>query len=132
MNNSKIQSELLKDECDWIDFTMNIPHASHMGGVWERMIRSARNALSAVLINHGVRLDDELLRTLIVEAEAIFNKRPLTLVDTRSTDSHIPLSPNNIFTSKVNIIMPPPGQFVREHLYCHCRWRRVQYLANHF
>jgi len=59
MNNSKIHSELLKDECDWIDFTMNLPHAFHMGSVWERMIRSARNALSALFINHGDRLDDE-------------------------------------------------------------------------
>ena len=96
------------------------------------MIRSAQNALSALLINHGDRLDDELLSTLIVEAEAIVNSRLLTLVDTRSTDSHIPLSPSNILTSKVNIIMPPPGQFVRDDLYCYRRWRRVQYLANQF
>ncbi|KAK2153469.1 hypothetical protein LSH36_296g04031 [Paralvinella palmiformis] len=45
MNNSKIRSKLLKDECDWIDFTANIPRASHSGGVRERMIRSACNTL---------------------------------------------------------------------------------------
>ena len=93
MNNSKIQSELLKDECNWIDFIMNVPHAFHMGGVWERIIRSARNALFALLMNHGDRLDDELLRTLIVEVEARVNNRPLTLVDTNSIDSHISPEP---------------------------------------
>jgi len=60
------------------------------------MIRSARNALSALLINHGDSLDDELLRTLLVEAEAIVNSRPLTLADTRSLDSPILLSPSQI------------------------------------
>jgi len=44
MDNRKIQSELLKGECYWIDFTMNVPHPSHMGGLWERMIRSAPTA----------------------------------------------------------------------------------------
>ena len=54
---------------------MNVPHASHIRGVCERIIRSARNALSALLINHGDRLHYEFLRTLIVEAEAIINNR---------------------------------------------------------
>ena len=132
MNHDKIRSELLKDECDWINFCMNVPHASHMGGVWERMIRCARNALSALLVTHGDRLDDELLRTLLIEAEAIVNSRPLTYVDTRSPDSPIPLSPSQLLTLKTKAIMPPPGNFVREYLYGHRRWRRVQYLANEF
>lgn len=33
---------------------------------------------------------------------------------------------------KSTIILPPPGQFVREDLYLQKRWRRVQYLANEF
>ena len=40
MKSERISRELLKDSCDWIIFKMNPPHASHMGGVWERMIRS--------------------------------------------------------------------------------------------
>ena len=96
------------------------------------MIRSARNALSGLLIAHGDQLDDESLRTLLVEAEAIVNSRPLTYVDTQSPDSPIPLSPSQILTLKTKIVMPPPGRFVREDLYCRRRWRRVQYLANEF
>jgi hypothetical protein len=132
LDGGKIHTTLLKDGCDWITFNMNVPHASHMGGVWERMIRSARNALSALLIAHGDQLNDELLRTLLVEAECIINSRPLTYVDTSSADSPIPLSPNQILTLKTKAVMPPPGKFVRQDVYCHRRWRRVQYLADEF
>ena len=132
MDNDMVRQELLKDNCDWITFKMNIPHSSHMGGVWERMIRSARNALTALLVTHGHRLDDELLRTLMVEAEAIVNSRPLTYTDVSSTSSLEPLSPSHILTLKSKVVLPPPGIFQRADIYCHRRWRRVQYLANEF
>ena len=45
----KIVCELQSHDCDWFSFRMNTPSASHMGGVWERQIRSARNVLSALL-----------------------------------------------------------------------------------
>ena len=32
MNRDKIRQALLKDSCDWINFKMNVPQASHMGG----------------------------------------------------------------------------------------------------
>jgi hypothetical protein len=38
MDKDKIAHELLKGNCDWITFDMNIPNASHMGGNWEGMI----------------------------------------------------------------------------------------------
>ena len=49
-----------------------------MGGSWERMIRGVRNVLTALLDAHGSQLDDVLLRTLLTEAEAIVNSRPIT------------------------------------------------------
>ena len=59
LDNVKIQRELAKDSCDWIEFNFNVPHASHMGGTWERMVRSVRSALVAILTQHGGILDDE-------------------------------------------------------------------------
>ena len=56
---------------------MNVPAASHMGGVWERPIRSVRAVLASVLTSNGEQLDDELLRTLMCEAESIVNSRPI-------------------------------------------------------
>ena len=65
----RIRQKLLADDCNFFDFKMNFPHASHMGGAWERMIRSARNALSFLLASQPCTLDEELLHTLLLEAE---------------------------------------------------------------
>jgi hypothetical protein len=45
MDNEKVRAFLLEKECDWFEFLMNVPSSSHMGGVWERQIRTARNVL---------------------------------------------------------------------------------------
>ena len=61
MNVNKEKNELLKDQCGFVTFKINPPHASHMGGVWERQTRSVRNILNVLLYNHGQILDDESL-----------------------------------------------------------------------
>ncbi|XP_064641265.1 uncharacterized protein LOC135496078 [Lineus longissimus] len=132
MDKDKLKQELLKDGRDFVTFEMNFPHSSHMGGVWERMIGAARNALSGLLLSHGTKLNDELLRTLLVEAEAIVNSRPLTYVEAESPDSPEPLSPSQLLTLKAKVVLPPPGVFEKTDLYCRRRWRRVQALANEF
>ena len=73
MDHAIVSKELAKTKCDWIEFKMNVPDASHMGGVWERQIRTVRSVLGPLLDNHGSQLDDESLRTLMVESEAIVN-----------------------------------------------------------
>lgn len=100
-----------------VKFKMNVPHASHMGGVWERMIRTTRSTLSALLMENAQQLD-ELLRLLMTEVEAIVNSRPLTFIDTTVPDSLELLSPSQILTRKSNIVLPPPGKFVSQHIYC--------------
>ena len=42
------------------------------------------------------------------------------------------LTLNHLLTMKPNPVLPPPGEFQRADMYCHKRWRRVQYLANKF
>ena len=111
---------------------MNPPAASHMGGVWERQIRSVRNVLCALLQGSGQQLDDELLRTFMCEAEAIVNSRPLTTDGLMSPLSPEPLTPNHLLTMKSSVLLPPPGDFKRADLYSRKRWRRVQHLANEF
>ena len=58
MDQTKIKEELLKNSCDWLNFHMKPPHSSHMGGVWERQIRTVRNFLSAILRTNGSQLND--------------------------------------------------------------------------
>ena len=102
-----------------------------MGGAWEYHIQSARNILAALLKTHGQSLNDEGLRTLVVETEAIINSRPLT-VESLSDNSEIPLSPSNLLTMKIDAIMPPPVVFNRLDLYSHRQWRQVQHIAGEF
>ena len=129
MNKDKVKQELLKENCDFLEFKMNVPHASHMGGVWERQIRSVRSVLRVLLDGHGKQLDDESLHTFFVETESIVNSRPLT---SENTVDLTPLSPNNLLTMKSSVVLPPPGNFDKPDLYSRKRWRRVQYLANQF
>ena len=132
LDQDKIGKELLQDNCDWFSFKMNVPSASHMGGVWERQIRSVRNVLSVLLDDNGTQLDDESLSTFMCEAEAILNSRPLTVDGLRDPDSLAPLTPNHLLTMKSKIVLPPPGKFQEADKYSRRRWRRVQHLANEF
>jgi hypothetical protein len=72
---------------------INPPYASHMGGSWERQIRTVRQVLNAILLNQV--LDDERLDTLFAEVEGIVNSRPVTNVSEDPNDFH-PLSPNDL------------------------------------
>ena len=110
----------------------DVPSASHMGGVWERQIRTARNVLRALLQKNGTQLDDESLRTFMCETEAIVNSRPLTVDNLSSPTEPEPLTPNHLLTMKTRVLLPPPGEFERADLYLTKRWRCVQYLVNQF
>ena len=128
MKNEQISSYLARQECEWI---FNPPHASHAGGIWERMIGMARKILDAMLHELPTKqLTHEVLTTLMAEVSAIMNSRPLTPV---STDPEAPkiLSPSMILTQKPSPLPPPPGKFTPKDLYA-AQWRQVQYLANVF
>ena len=114
------------------EFKMNTPSSSHMGGVWERQIRTIRSVLTAILDQSAKRLDTASLRTFLYEVMAIINSRPLTIEHLNDPASLEPLTPNHILMMKSSIISPPPGQFVSQDLYLRKRWRQVQFLSNEF
>ena len=47
--------------------------ASHMVGIWERQIRSARGIIAPLLQTHDHNLDEESLQTLMTETKAVIN-----------------------------------------------------------
>lgn len=114
------------------EFVMNTPSASHMGGAWERQIRTIRSVLTSILDQSSRQLDSSSLRTYLYEVMAIINSRPLTAHLLTDPAGPQPFTPNHILTMKSSIILPPPGDFVREDLYLRRRWRRDQYLAEEF
>ena len=131
IDDEKISSFLSERNCDWVRWERNTPTASHMGGAWERQIRTVREILTSMIKTNPRTLDEETLRTFLTEAEGIVNSRPLTIENLHDPDSE-PLSPNNLLTMKSHFVLPPPGVFQKEDMYCRKRWRMAQHLASCF
>lgn len=104
---------------------MNPASTSHMGGASERQIRTIRSVLTSILDHLSKRLDTSSLRTYLYEVTAIINSRPLTTHLLNDPTGPQPLMPNYILTMKSSVVLPPPGEFVKEDLYLRKRWRKV-------
>lgn len=90
MSQTRIYDRLRKSQIQW---HFNPPAASHMGGIWERVIRSIRRILKALLQEQVV--NDEALLTFMVEVERILNDRPLVRQENHPDDLD-PLTPNKL------------------------------------
>ncbi|XP_062538555.1 uncharacterized protein LOC134206839 [Armigeres subalbatus] len=75
------------------------PGAPHMGGAWERLVRSVKAAMDEAY-KEG-KLDDEGLQTLVVEAENMVNTRPLTYLPLDSEEAEA-LTPNHFLLLSSN------------------------------
>jgi len=123
MEQAKIGEFPLQKEVRWV---FNPPAASHMGWIWEHMIRSVRKVLDALLKNQSP--NDEGLSTLMYKVEAILNSRPLTKVPDDPNDPQLQaLSPNHLLLLRAGPECPP-GIFAKNHQFSQKIWRQVQYL----
>ena len=95
-NEAKIGEFLLQKEVRWV---FNPPAASHMGVIWERIIRSVRKVLNALLKNQSP--NDEGLSILMCEVKAILNSGPLRKVSDDPNDLQA-LSPNHLLLLHVD------------------------------
>lgn len=120
---------LTEKQCE---FVFNAPSDSPASGVWECQIRTVRNVLNTTFAQCPGRLDDASLRTLLYEAMAIVNSRPLTVDGINDPQALEPITPNHLIMMKSKVALPPPGVFVKEDLYATKRSRRVQYLVEQF
>lgn len=112
-------------EIRWI---FNPPSASHMGGLWERQIRTVRRVLNSLLQNNQ-KLDDESLNTLFCEVEAIVNSRPITVVSNDPNDLQ-PLTPNHLLLLRSGLQLPLINVTLADTY--RKKWKHVQFLANCF
>ncbi|UYV79848.1 hypothetical protein LAZ67_18000908 [Cordylochernes scorpioides] len=111
-----------------IKWNFILPSAPHMGGSWERSVKSFKTARSVILRSRCPR--DEELVTLMLEAEAVVNSRPLTDVP---LDPAIPkaITPMH-FLIGTSSIGQPPGQFYDADLRPDKRWRKTKRIADMF
>ena len=117
----------------WI---FNPPHASHFGGVWERMIGISRRILDAILQRMTDKLlTHEVLTTLLAEVSAIINARPLTAVSTDPAEPTL-LTPAMLLTQRIGSEHVSPQNLDVDvdsdrTLYL-AHWKKVQALAEAF
>ena len=106
------------------------PTASHMSGVWERLIRSVRGTMKAILGHPHAFVTRETLRTVFAETVGILNSRPLCPSSDDPNDWE-PITPSHLLQQRQGISLPP-GDFQDGDLYSRKQWRRGQILSNHF
>ena len=125
MNLDHVQEYLSRNGCEWIPFKMNLPHCSHMGGTWERLIRSVRNALEPLLSKVGSQFDNETLQTLMTEVETIINSRPLSVDYQCDAEAPEPLTPNHLLTMKLKRVLPPPETLEKSAVFRKSVWAEM-------
>lgn len=108
-------------------WSFNPPSAPHMGGIWERMVRSVKTTMAA--LNPGKRLNDEILLTVIAEAEEIVNSRPLVYISQDAMNDEA-LTPNHFVRGSSSGLQDPciapthPAEALRSS------YKRSQYVAD--
>ena len=95
-----IEEHLIQRGIRW---KFNPPAAHHFGGVWERLVRSCRKAMYAVLGNRSVT--EDVLSTLMCIVEQTLNARPLTPVSSDVNDLEA-LTPNHFLLGNRNVCLP--------------------------
>ncbi|XP_065075283.1 uncharacterized protein LOC135699027 [Ochlerotatus camptorhynchus] len=100
IDHDEIMKEFTSTEIEWV---FNPPLAPHMGGSWERLIRTVKSNLMAVCTTR--KPSDEVLRNTLTEIESVVNSRPLTHVP-EDDDSAPALTPNHFLLGSSNGTKP--------------------------
>ena len=110
-----------------ITWHFNPPAAPHMGGVWERIVRTVKRVMFDMIKN--TVLTEFQLMTIFTEVEAIVNNRPLTYLSDNPDDLE-PLTPNHLLIGRYN-----GGAVIEEtdgDMSCRRRWKQVVAISNQF
>ena len=121
LDQDKIQRMTSNEGIRW---HWNPPLAPHFGGVFERMIKSAKRAINAILGNADVK-DEELL-TVFTGVESLLDSRPLTATGNDPNDEPV-LTPNHFLIGHMG------GELAPESVDTLAfdprkKWRRIQEL----
>ena len=99
-NKRQIEGPLIQQDIRW---KFNPPAAPHFGRKWERLVRSWKKAMHAVLSNRSVT--EDVLSTTMCLVEQTLNARPLTHVSSDATDLEA-ITPNHFLLGNKNLCLP--------------------------
>lgn len=111
-----------------VEWTFIPPGAPHFGGCWERLVRTVKTGLGAMLKERHP--SDMVLRTALCEVMNVVNNRPLVHI---SDDPHDPepLTPNMLLLGRSNY-MQYDHHFDERDLDCRAAYKHSQVYADRF
>uniref|UniRef100_A0A1B0DA28 Integrase catalytic domain-containing protein n=1 Tax=Phlebotomus papatasi TaxID=29031 RepID=A0A1B0DA28_PHLPP len=124
LNQEKIAEKMAQLQIEW---QFNPPLAPHMGGCWERMVGLVKKVIKQTTELSKHLPSQEVLTTLLVEAENIVNSRPLLIL----SESGESLTPNH-FLKHQKSTLTAGGKFEEADLILSKEWRKAQRLTEHF
>ncbi|XP_058456587.1 uncharacterized protein LOC131433983 [Malaya genurostris] len=125
LDHDKLATEFISSRTRWY---FNPPVSPHMGGAWERLIRSVKLNLAKLQPN---RLPtDKVLQNALIEVENVVNSRPLTDIPLEDDESPV-LTPNHFLLGSANGLRSwvPFNDSPSYRRNC---WTQSQMLANTF
>ncbi|XP_055633819.1 uncharacterized protein LOC129774147 [Toxorhynchites rutilus septentrionalis] len=110
----------------WI---FNPPSAPHMGGAWERLVRSVKTSLASMQTTRVP--DEETFSTILAEAESVVNSRPLTFVPLEN-ETQEALTPNHFILMSSSGVIQPPKSILDPKKLGRSNWNLARELTDHF
>lgn len=92
MKNVDMQKVAAAFQSPCLEWRFNPPDSPHMGGSWERLVKSVKTAFYATLPSRT--LTDPMLENYMIEIENILNSRPLTYLPLDS-EEEAAITPNH-------------------------------------
>ncbi|XP_062712096.1 uncharacterized protein LOC134289727 [Aedes albopictus] len=124
--NSELASTFTNANTKWI---FNPPGAPHMGGAWERLVRSVKAALAAM--DTPKTPNEETFATILVEAESIVNSRPLTYIPLQSAEQEA-LTPNHFLLLSSSGVVQAPNNIADPKQACRTDWEHCRIMVDQF
>ena len=116
---------------DWtsvrgIEWQFSPSRAPHFGGLWEAAVRCMKTILRKVVGSYTLTYEE--LETVLVQAEATLNSRPLVTPDCQEADGTMPLTPGYFLVGRPLLALPTRSDSTKiTHLR---RWNLVQRLSD--
>ncbi|XP_058467435.1 uncharacterized protein LOC131440300 [Malaya genurostris] len=107
----------------------NPPSAPHMGGSWERLVRSVKTALDSMYTCRNP--DEETFATILLEAESIVNSRPLTFVSMESSEQEA-ITPNHFLMMSSSGVTQPSRSLEESQKSLRGNWNLIRVMVDQF